>query len=271
MCGRFAAFSDDEDLVAGLGVALAEPGPGAFARPEASYNIAPTQIARIVVVNPQDSTTVIGAGHWGLIPPWAKDPAKVRFTFNARREGIAEKPTFAPHLAFERCVVPMDGYYEWARPDGPLPTKQPYFLTNADGSPLWLAGLYGFYQDTEHGGSDVVHNPWLLSFTIITGPASGELGQMHARRPIALDTEQALAWLDPTLGGQVDPAEVEQMTGRDKSVARKRAAAAALEILPSQRSGPQISWYPVSRAVGNIRNNGAELTEKISLDQVDKP
>lgn len=279
MCGRFAAFSDDEDLVAGLGVDLAEPGPGGFAQPGASYNIEPTQTARIVLTNPHTSTTVLGAGRWGLIPPWAKDPGKVRFTFNARREGIMDKPTFAPHLAFERCVVPMDGYYEWARPDGPLPAKQPYYLTSEGDGPLWLAGLYGFYRDLrgpvdaageedksgagDDGGSDVVHNPWLVSFTIITGPASGELGDMHARRPIALDREQALAWLDPTLGGEYAPAEVDELPAREKKAARQRAAASALDLLPAQRSGPAIRWYPISRAVGNIRNNGPELVEQV--------
>lgn len=31
---------------------------------------------------------------WGLIPSWAKDPKVGFFTFNARADSVATKPTF---------------------------------------------------------------------------------------------------------------------------------------------------------------------------------
>ncbi len=66
----------------------------------------------------QSSTTATGAArveafHWGLIPSWAKDRKIATRMINARAETLAEKPAFKGLLKKKRCIVPMDGFYEW--------------------------------------------------------------------------------------------------------------------------------------------------------------
>ena len=52
---------------------------------------------------------------WALIPSWAKDTNLAATMINARAEAVAEKPTF--HAAFRkrRCLIPVNGFYEWQR------------------------------------------------------------------------------------------------------------------------------------------------------------
>ena len=57
--------------------------------------------------------TSVQAFHWGLIPSWAKDRKIASKMINARAETLAEKSAFKGLLKKKRCIVPMDGFYEW--------------------------------------------------------------------------------------------------------------------------------------------------------------
>ena len=52
---------------------------------------------------------------WGLIPPWADDPAIGNRLINARAETAAEKPAFRAAFRQRRCLLVADGFYEWRR------------------------------------------------------------------------------------------------------------------------------------------------------------
>ena len=74
-----------------------------------------------------------------------------------------------------RCIIPMDGFYEWqaAAADAPVeakgkPIKQPMFIHRADGDMLAVAGLWSIWRD-KSGAPDA---PWLHSCTIITTAAN---------------------------------------------------------------------------------------------------
>ena len=62
---------------------------------------------------------------WGLVPAWAKDPAIGSRMFNARAEGVADRPAFRAAFRRRRCLVPADGFYEWqpVAGDGSSPTS----------------------------------------------------------------------------------------------------------------------------------------------------
>ena len=54
---------------------------------------------------------------WGLVPSWTKMGDKLDFfrMFNARSETVPEKSVFSRLLGAKRCIVPLNGFYEWAQ------------------------------------------------------------------------------------------------------------------------------------------------------------
>src|SRR6202049_4884543 len=79
------------------------------------YNIAPTQPVPIIRQHPKEPRRELSLVRWGLIPSWAKGASGSAQMINARSETAATKPAFREALAGRRCLVPADGFYEWAR------------------------------------------------------------------------------------------------------------------------------------------------------------
>src|SRR5437016_353036 len=101
----------------------------------ARYNIAPTQPILAVANDKPDQYDYF---LWGLIPPWAKDPAIGSKMINARCETLAQSNAFKNAYKRRRCLVPADGFYEWKKNlDGK--TKQPMYVRLKDGRPFALA------------------------------------------------------------------------------------------------------------------------------------
>ncbi|MGY5765970.1 SOS response-associated peptidase [Brachybacterium sp. DNPG3] len=198
MCGRFAFFQEIEPLVDDLdAVDLTDPG----LRPR--WNIPPTVPIHVVTESlDRDSGEVLRAlriARWGLLPPFAKEEAFSSRTFNARRESLAEKPSFRGSLARYRAIVPMDGYYEWVR-EGRT-RKRPFYIAPADGSPLLMAALVSWWKGPgDHTGPAASDDGrFLLTVTIITRAAAGPLAEIHDRTPVMLRRDAVDAWLDTSL------------------------------------------------------------------------
>ena len=60
----------------------------------------------------------------GLIPSWAKDAKIGNRLINARAETAGEKPAFRDPMRDRRCLILVDGFYEWA----PGKPKLPYLV-----------------------------------------------------------------------------------------------------------------------------------------------
>lgn len=241
MCGRYVIARAVGDLVAEL-----EAEAEASLELRASYNVAPTSDVPIVLERLIDGALhrQVHVAKWGLVPGWAKDPAVGVRAFNARSETVLEKPTFRAAIKARRCGVPVQGYYEWKKsPDGL--SKQPCFVHSADGSLIVFAGLYEWWKDPAK--PDGAPDQWLLSTTILTmaSPTEGELATLHDRLPVPLGPEALAEWLDP----------------------ENRAPGALLEAALAEAWTLAAEWVldPVSAAVGNVRNNGPELIEAITV------
>ena len=109
MCGRYTLLVSAADLAEHCG--LAERAPVV-----PRYNVAPTQPVLAVGLS-RDGRPAAATFRWGIIPPWATDPKPG--SINARAETVASKPTFAEAFRRRRCLIPADGFYEWAKPAGP--------------------------------------------------------------------------------------------------------------------------------------------------------
>ena len=79
---------------------------------------------------------------WGLIPYWCKDPNGGRKPINAKCETVRNLPTFRDAYRQRRCIVPVDGFFEWKAIKGQK-AKQPYAIAMKDGSPFGIGGIVG--------------------------------------------------------------------------------------------------------------------------------
>ena len=105
---------------------------------------------------------------------------------NARMETAGQKPAFRDALRRRRCVVPADGFYEWAPADQ---GRQPHHIHRTDRVLFGLAGLWEHWQ-TPEGGT-------LESCTVLTRPAEPPVSELHERMPVILDDEVLARWIDP--------------------------------------------------------------------------
>lgn len=226
MCGRVALY-DDPDHLARLLDAGVDPALLSDWRP--AWNLAPTD--NILGVSERHGDRTLRAYRWGLVPHWAKTPAAITGTFNARAESVADKPTFRTAFRKGRILVPVDAFYEWETL-GPK-VKQPYAFRRADGDPVVLAGLREWWR-----GPQGVE---LHTATIITTAAGPDM-PIHNRQPVVLERGTWDRWLDPDVS-------------------------APEELGPLLVSGVEgtLIHHPVGRAVGNVRNDGPELVEAIAV------
>jgi putative SOS response-associated peptidase YedK len=158
---------------------------------EASYNVAPTQPAPVVIAS--SGGNVCQLMRFGLIPFFAKGVAGKYSTINARVETIETSAAYrGPWKRQQRCLVLASGFYEWhLLPDGK--SKQPYFIKPADQDSFAFAGLW----DTSKADDGTT----IYSFTIITLPASPLMAQIHntkRREPAMLTAADCRTWLGGT-------------------------------------------------------------------------
>ena len=102
MCGRVTQFSRWEEIVKSLAAPSAEVSP--------RYNISPG--TSLVSVRREQGVLRTEALPWGFVPAWAPADEQEGHA-NARAEGIFDRPTFRDSARHRRCVIPIDGYYEW--------------------------------------------------------------------------------------------------------------------------------------------------------------
>ena len=77
----------------------------------------------------------------GLIPYWCEDPKGGRKPINAKCETVRTLPSFREAYRKRRCILPVDGFFEWKAIKGQK-AKQPYAIAMKDGSPFGIAGLW---------------------------------------------------------------------------------------------------------------------------------
>ncbi len=181
-------------------------GPRTRAGP--NYNVAPTTtIARWCRRHSEpddDPTRRVRSMRWGLIPPWVKAGAdgapdnKGPLLINARAEKVATSPRSAVSAKSKRCLVPMDGWYEW-RPNGQRPRarKPPRRRSSCTATTATRCSWPGCGRCGENRRPK--RRDPLLSCTIITTDAVGELAEVHDRMPLMLGRADWDAWLNPDI------------------------------------------------------------------------
>lgn len=134
--------------------------------------------------------------NWGLIPSWIKTEEEAKKSrmncLNAKSETIFEKPSFRTSVFQRRCLIPINGFYEWREVNK---KKYPHFIYLKQQSTFCLAGIYDewVYKDT----GEIVN-----TFSIVTTEANPLMAKIHnvkLRMPLIFDKENMYHWIEPNL------------------------------------------------------------------------
>jgi putative SOS response-associated peptidase YedK len=194
------------------------------------YNVAPT--AESYVVLDHDGTRAVDVARWGLVPSWSKDVSRANRMINARSETVAEKPAYRSAFKRRRCLVPVDGYYEW-QVAGTHAPKQPFFIHAQEHGLLALAGLYEDWHGPD--GS-------MRTFTVLTQEPPSWLGRIHDRMPVIVQSDRWQPWLSP----ETSEADLDDLL---------------VDI--TRHSAQGLQAYPVATLVNRATHEGPHLTESI--------
>jgi putative SOS response-associated peptidase YedK len=145
-------------------------------------------------------------------------------------ETVATKPYFREAYSRRRCIVPVDGFFEWMAVKGSK-TKQPYAIAMKDRSPFGIAGVWENWRDP-------ATSEWVRTFAIITVPANALVSRIHDRMPAILAPAEFERWL----GVEPDPRDLMRPFDPDL-----------------------MTMWPVSTRVNSPRNDDASLVEAVDL------
>lgn len=200
-------------------VGLPHPGPD-------NPNAAPTEDIVVLRLDAQGEPE-LRAMRWWLTPFWTKAPSTRYSMFNAKSETAHKSPAFREPLRKRRCLVPVSGFYEWARQND---RKLPYYITPHAAPGLLLAGLWDRWCDPDSGED-------LESFAILTTAAAPGMEFVHKRQPVMIAREDAHRWLDP------EARDFDELLGSSMPVA--------------------LDAVPVSTYVNNARHKDARCLEPV--------
>jgi putative SOS response-associated peptidase YedK len=193
MCGRTILVTPPGDLQEFFGLDAVPDLPP-------RYNIAPTQ--PMAVIRQPHRLELL---RWGLVLP----DARVRGPgINVRVETVARAVAYRDAFRERRCLVIVDGFYEWQRREK---LRQPFAIRRVDGKPFALAGIW---SECVTGEGELVD-----CCAIITGAATGVVAALHDRMPMIVPPDSYERWLAP------DARESELVT-------LMKADASALETYP---------------------------------------
>jgi putative SOS response-associated peptidase YedK len=157
------------------------------------WNGAPSQELLVIRRNHKTGEISLDPLRWGLIPYWCKDPSGGRKPINAKCETVRNLPMFRDAYRTRRCIVPVDGFFEWKAIKGQK-AKQPYAIAMKDGSPFGIAGIWENWKEPASG-------EWIRTFAIITTDSNELVAEIHDRMPVILAPSDYARWL----GEEPDP------------------------------------------------------------------
>jgi putative SOS response-associated peptidase YedK len=217
VCGRFTLTKSPEEIETTFGL---DETP----RWKPRFNIAPGQDVATIHQS-DDGRRELAPRRWGLVPQWAKDVRIGSRLINARSETADAKPSFRDAMRRRRCLLPADGFYEWAA-SGAGP-RQPYYIVRPDRDCFALAGLYERWRAPE--------GDWLETCTVLTTRANAVLAAIHARMPVILPPSSWEGWLDPE---QRDPARLRELLA-PRPEAELEAVPVSLRVNRPQHDDPE--------------------------------
>ncbi|ANK92132.1 MULTISPECIES: SOS response-associated peptidase [Rhizobium] len=234
MCGRIFVKTSLEELISNFPFAVRGGDIDGLGNRFPRWNGAPSLdypiIIRDVVREPDVTGPIFVSARWGLLPSWAKSGGRPP-PVNVRCESIASNGMFRAAYGSRRCLVPINGFFEWKDIHGTGKNKQPYAIAMKDGSAFALAGIWESWKD-ENGIS-------IRNFAIVTCEPNEMMAEIHDRMPVILHREDYERWLSP----EPDPNDL-------------------MRPFPAEL----MTMWKIGRGVGSPRNDGPEIIEEVEDD-----
>ncbi len=187
MCGKFTQMMSWGEYVrlADL-LGLPSDGPSEIGTP--------MRFANVIALDENRRRRTVRM-RWGLVPPWEKDPNKIRGTIHARAETIDQKRSFMNAFADRRGLLVVKTFNEGK--ELPSGKTEQYVITPRDGKPAAIAVIWERWGE-QHGGS-------LLTFAMVTVPANTLIGTITDRMPAVIQPADWGKWLgeDPATAAEL--------------------------------------------------------------------
>lgn len=145
-----------------------------------NYNISPGQKMLGVINDGKENRASFL--NWIFVPEWANKISDGYKFINARSETIYEKVTYKKSFRSKRCIVIVNGFYEWKRENK---NKIPYRFYRENNELFALAGIWNSYDE-------------VYGLSIITTEANDLMKPIHSRMPVVIKNENIDRWLDKT-------------------------------------------------------------------------
>lgn len=189
------------------------------------YNIAPTLNIPIYT-----NAKVYTYAHFGLIPSWAANRSSMQI--NARSETVFEKSSFKEAYKQRRCLIPLNGYFEWKK-DVQSKKNKAHFIVSASADYFVFAGIYESWYDNSL-------NETILTCALLTTEPNEKISTLHDRMPVILEADQWDLWLDD------------------------RSSYTELNRLFAPLPSEKIRYFPVRESVNSVKNDSIEcITEEL--------
>lgn len=226
MCGRYIQKGTWAEIHERLSFLQGWSAPAED--PPKRYNLAPTQLAPIVIAAEGHAGQGVMA-RWDFTPWFHRAPleAKAWSGFNAKAETVATSRAYREAIRQRRCLAPNDGFFEWKRQGK---EKTPYWFRAADTPIGFFAGIWDRWEGV-HKGAPVS----ITSFAILTCEPNALVAPVHDRMPALLRPEDYEAWL---FG--------------DWSAALKLVGPYPAQVMTATRIGP---------AIGDVKNDHPGLLD----------
>ena len=175
MCGRFASYKNLNKLKNIFDVINSD-----FNITQ-SYNISPGQDVNIILSYKFENYLLSSNWGYNFINTKTQNNQTV---INSRIETINSKLLFKDSFLKRKCIIPVNGYFEWSKQEG---EKKPYFIQLGAGELIYLAGVWRKekYNDDKR-----------RVFSIITKAANSKINKIHHRMPVVLNTNNAQDYLE---------------------------------------------------------------------------
>jgi len=150
-----------------------------------SYNVAPGEEPAIIT---NHEGYMLQQSVWGFVNPLIKNNNKKQSFINARSETAADKFYFRQAFKKGRCLIPVNGFYEWRKTGK---EKIPFYISaggekSIEEDILFLAGIY----------SQAAGDTGRTTFAILTRDALPPVSEIHDRMPVIIATEGITTWLN---------------------------------------------------------------------------